>query len=264
MKRFWRYFVPVIASALLILFVAGILTTCEGQTVETDTELDVELWATNDRCYQHRAGGRAEVEGRWGIGFASAHLGAVWWGACDAKIPASPFNAEATKVLERAHGATVGLRSHGAFVGARIHRRAIQHIWLNRDRKNGWSGRAEPVQAACRADVAACPSIGYYDAIAPIMGYEGHGVDGHVLYNAYRWKALTLPWPDWEWDVHLTWKDWRIGTSGQAGGLADVAVSGRLERKIADRIWVGARLGSVPTPGWRDSLHRVAVSLSVQ
>lgn len=258
-----------------------------GPVLAGGAEAKMSVWAQHQRCYQHSMSGEGRAKLLWGPAFAEGFLRVKWWGACDAKIPSSFLNAEAGKVIERWHGVNLGVEIRGVQIGGTVRRDAVHHIWRHKDRHNyfpeSWQvGR----QAAFGGDAPNWPddrpqkaSLGYYDGAGPFVGYEGHGLDVELTGPQYRWKSLTLPWPEWTlnaeymysavWEVEtfvstMHFHGFRLEVYGQAGGPAYEALSGEAILRITRRVGIGVRGGRIDVPGWSKPVDRLAISLELR
>jgi hypothetical protein len=266
MARRWIRRLVYLVAVLVLLW--GAYSVAVAQTLTGEARGSVAVWAEHARCTQHAMTGEAQGTARLGVLFAEGFLSVKWWGACDAKIPSSPLNAEAGKVIERRHGVNIGVQWHGFQIGATVRRDAVHHIWRHKDRhahfpgnwrigRKGCNGEATPSHPAGKG----CPSIGYYDGVGPFLGYDAHGVDVTITGPQYRWKTLTLPWPNWTLRAEVALEEWQFRVYGQAGGPAYPALSGQIARKLGLRLWLGVRGGRIDAPGWRRPFDRVAVVL---
>lgn len=269
LRGFLRY--AVLIAALLFL-VAFMVECAYGQTLQDrltptfsgDVHAEARAWSTDDRCYQHDMEAGASIEALWGRWFAVGHLSMQWWGACDAKIPASFMNAESGRVIDRVHGAKAGVDLGAVRVGGAILRRSVHHFWRNAaaTRTNQFPADNDAVAAKerCRSG-GTCPGLGYYDALGPYIGVDAGPFSGEVAWLAYRWKALTLPWPSVLLEATYTMGPWEIGAEGQAGGEMEAALDASLYRRIFKRFWVGANVGRLSPPGWGKPIDRLAVGV---
>lgn len=252
----------------LILFGVLLWVMCpavRAQSLDVSGAGEISLWPHSDRCYQHSMGAAAEIEVEWGYLFAEGFLRGQWWGACDTKLEGSIFSAEAGRALERSHGGNAGIELWEVQAGVTVHRQAVHHFWRHGNRTGHFpeDNNARAAQQRCRAGDL-CPSIGYHQGVRGYLGYEDNGLNISVTTPPYQWKDLTLPWPDWMLDASFEWNAWRIRLAGQTGGLRESTLDMGLFRHLVQGIWVGARAGRIPAPGWREPLERVALTLRLQ
>jgi len=256
-----------------LLLIALLPAAASGQTLTTDLEGKAELWPSDDRCYQHRWSGSAQVGAEWGPATVESWLGMTWWGACDQLMPGNPLNAESGRVLQRSHGVRLWMRATDWLrVGAAIQRDAVHHIWRSKrdwrhsgfPRDNSWRGAQKRCSAPDKATPvhgsAVCPSLGYWDALGPIAEITLPALKVYLDVPVWSRTQLTLPPPTAIWSVmvfegHRPYLQYRGEIGPNGGAINDFEIGYRLTKTIS----VGVAGGVVGTPGWRADLRRVAL-----
>jgi len=257
LRKVFRYVIPTLGVLVLLWLLVSLLSCTQAQTLDTEWEAEVALWNQHTSCIQHTVTAGGEVEGRFGPAFAEIFAGWRWWGACDAKIPSSPLNAESGLAYTRRHGVNLGLSWRGLQLGATLRRRADQFVWRHADRHDHFPASWQVGRHGCRGEATpsrpageGCPSIGYWDGIRVYLGYEGHGASVEVIGPPWTWKTLTLPWPRWRATASYEFGRWHVSGQGRLGGPAHAAGHLSLSRRIAPRLWIGAKVGRAAAPGW--------------
>jgi hypothetical protein len=269
-----KYGVSAGVAVLLLAFALFLTEQCRGQVLDSAGvagEARMGLWAESQRSYQHAF--QVTLDARVGKGpvFAEGFFTGRWWGASDTKIPSSPLNAEAGKALERRHGVRLGMSSSGKAssveVGATVRRRAVHHIWRNKDRHNHFPGSWQIGQRGCRGQATpshpagqGCPSIGYEDGAGVFARVQGQSPSGSVIIflecRPFRWKTLTLPHHDVRLEARARRGGWDLRGELLLGGVKDPAYDLSLRRRLTSHVWVAAAYGLLSAPGWREHLRR--------
>lgn len=267
-----------IVSGLLVV-VALALSTCalraSAQTVTTSVQGGAEVWPHADRAYQNRLSAAGTVTARMGALRIEAWMRAIAWGASDAKRLGSVLSAEALRVIERRHGLAFYVQKKGLQLGPAIHRRAVHHIWRHKAQegrhdhfpgswqigRRGCNGKATPSHPAGEA----CPSIGYWDGVRTMVGYEGHGFDVRVLGPLWTWKeSLTLPWPSLIWKTSYESGPWTLRADGRAFGHVEWALDVEVRRELIGPVELGIAAGQVASPIWtEDNLQRITTTIII-
>jgi len=297
-KNLWR---AIVVAAALVLLWALLADLSSGQTAKADLGFTVEQWGGGDKTYMNRMSIDASVEGAWGLVWSEASIGGVWWGADEAKIAGSLWNVEAGKVLEYrrsfALALSVDLIADWALrLGGVVQRRGVHHIWQYKSREGRhdyFAARWEVGVSGCNGgrapnwppDAPQCPSIGYWDTVAPLLILESPGLTARVEAPMRTWKTLTLPYPRMQYFLTLRPGEWRVEARGEAFGPAgfgyDVEVSRSIPGVEFSAFGVDVDVPPVPflrigltasdhlsDPGWGkgpgDNLRRIGATLTVE
>lgn len=260
-SRSWAVSRVLIPSLLIVGLLACGPTEAVGQSFSIEGLGALTLWPHSDRCYQNGLSAGVQAQAKGGPGFAEGSFRVKWWGGCDSKFGGSLVKPEVGRSFERWYRINAGLEIHGVQLGVSFRRDAVQHFWRERI-DSPWEGGAEEVRRRCR-NGDACPSIGYYEGISGYLGLELLGFDVSVTTPPYRWEKQTLPWPGWTLEASYVWSQWRLGVTGQAGGLQEPTIEGRFYSKLSSRLWLGIRAGTLSSPDWHGPINRVAVSLEL-
>lgn len=270
----WTWGAWLVALFLMLL---GALTVHDamGQRLDARIEGGLDLWAQSDRCYQHTWQTEVEAEMNWGRLNVTGHVTRRIWGACDAKIPSSPINAEADKVNEMIHGAYGTLRLvDGLRAGVQVHRRKAHHIWRNKrskeNRHNHFPGSWQIGRETANGGSAPNwpeggpqrPSIGYWDAFGPRLAYRADAGHLAVTYLPFRWKSLTLPYSEWllrgEYRPN---EDWMIRVEANRDVLERIHGRLRVERRVIRSLWMGVEVAKRNSPDWAEPLRYVSATV---
>lgn len=290
-KKFIKYAVYIGVIAVLLGVGYSACNTVKSQSIQdslySDINLEASLWAEDDRCYQNILRADTNVRLRWNALYVGGFMDLKWWGACDAKIPGSPLNAEAAKVVERKHGLNAGIdvgiiygALDGLILGGTVRRRAVHHVWRNKNRHpwfpGGWKRGIRGCEGKAIKNYPAgegCPSIGYYDGVGGYVQYKNYNLDVVITTPQYRWKidnyekgfGLTLPFPAWTMDAEYRHDNWAVHVVGETGGERQTTYDIELERRLfTERFWVGASYGRLPVPGWLDPIERLSLSFHIR
>lgn len=258
---FWNTAAKVLFGFVAFLLLFLIVRDCTAQNVGTDINAKVEVWANKQDCYQNRFIGNASVNVNWNGIKLMPHMGIVWWGACDAKIVGSLLNAEAGKVLERKHGIEATYNYRGFIAGFAINRRAVHHIWRNKNRHPWFPGNWQLGRSGMNENGIPSypkgqgkPSIGYYDGIRGIIGYKDKNLKVRLYSPFYVWKtSLTLPYPSVSADLHYKHNSWFVDVEWDSGWRVGYNFDIGIRRKIVGPLSLGIRYGHIPRPGWIES-----------
>jgi len=268
-KKLIRYIVIAVGVLILSLLAVNI---ANSQTFGVET--DMKLWASPDRCYQNSmsVGVEAKVP-LYKILYTEGFMRAKWWGACDAKVPASPLNAEAGKVIERKHGVNLGIQIPSGFqFGTTLRRRAVHHIWRHKDRHNHFPGSWQIGRQGCTGgdapswpdDKPQCPSIGYWDGLRGFIGFENDRWDVIAMSPQYSWKSsLTLPYPDYILDAEYNRDKWGGELHLQGGEIVEFTYDVELKRRVFKELWISSGYGYINAPGWKSPLRRFYARVSM-
>lgn len=267
----WQKTAPWLAVAVLLVWGILAVRCAVGQTVTSDVGAMVEVWTGPEDKWQNRMQVRGQVLGKWGPLRLRVWMSGVWWGASDAKIAGSLLNAEAGRVLERRHGASVYGQWGGLQVGATVHRRAVHHIWRHKSRHRYFPGSWQIGRRGCNGASTpsyppgqGCPSIGYWDGVRPQVGYEGHGWDVRLRGPLVRWKTLTLPWPRWMGTASYETGAWTVTAEGRVGGPAGWSADFGVRRELIGPVEIGLRAGQVALPVWTENtIRRISTTITL-
>jgi hypothetical protein len=259
-----------------------------GPTLRSDLSFGIEQWAAPDKTYMNRMSGTAALRAAWGAVWARASIGLVWWGAPDAKIAGSLWNLEATNTIEFRRFASAGVRARiwggwAVCLGAAVQRRGAHHVWRHRERHGHFPARWEVGTEACNGGEAPawpegrpqCPSLGYWDVAAPVIGVRSRWLTARVVGPSLTWKTLTLPYPRYQISVAIRHGSkpgqWTFAVEGEAGGPAGLGYDLRVSRTLEAAPFLSIGLVAsdhLPDPGWGrgsgDNLRRIGARVSVK
>lgn len=299
-RNLWR---AIVVSAALFLLWLLFADVAFSQQVRSDVGYGIEQWSGGDKRYMNRMSVQVAVEAQLGALWTEGTVGGVWWGSDKAKISGSLWNVEAGKVLEyrRSFALAVVLKIAPQWalrLGGVAQRRGVHHIWQFKSRE----GRHDYFPAGWRVGISGCnggrapnwppdgpqcPSIGYWDTVAPLLILEGRWLTARIEGPMRRWKDLTLPYPRVQYFLTVRPGKWRIGTRGEAFGPAgfgyDVEVSRSLPGAEFTLPILGIPIDIPPVeflrigltasdhlsdPGWGvgpgDNLRRIGATLTVE
>lgn len=266
----YRWGVPIAVAALL----AWLVVDCaRGQRVSVRGEGGLVAWATSSHGYQHAMRGRADLTATWQPAenlhiFARAKLSLKRWGTDDAFIEHALLSAETARVYSRRQGASLGVRYRWVEIGAELDRRSVHHVWRHRGReprhpyfpgswKVGRSGHApsydiDPIY----------PSLGYWEVLRGYVRARPGPAEITLRLPGWRWKTLTLPWPQVRLRATYRWQSWWVTLDVQGLGHRQPSGTLRLSRHLRGPLWLQASGGWAHPPQWRDQrLGRLAFGL---
>ncbi len=297
-ENLWRAIV-ILAALFLLWFFYG--DAAGAQTVRPHLEFGLEQWSSGDKDYMNRMSVEAALEAQWGIVWAEGTVSGVWWGSERSKISGSLWNTEAGKTLEYRRSAALAVAwkvapSWVVRLGGIVQRRGVHHLWQFKSqegRHDFFPGDWEVGVAGCNGgrapnwppDGPQCPSIGYWDTVAPLLILESEMLTARVEGPMQTWKDLTLPYPRVQYFLTVRPAKWRLEVEGEAFGPAgfgyDVEVSRSLPGAEFSVLGLDVDIPPLPfvrlgltasdhlsDPGWGmgtgDNLRRVGATLTIE
>ena len=213
----------------------------------------VEVWSSADRRFQHRMMGEITIHIHHGPIHLRSYLGMTWWGSDSTNIEGSFLNLEANRVLERRHGAEVGVQIGPCELGGWIGRRGIE--WMGQRRVWEKGGARDAFERG-----PPFPTIGYHDGLSPRISCYGVSIRGPLIH----WHELTLPWPDYVLDVRTSWRGWMfVGTSSFGGLRRGTAFDAAVSYQVKTPVLLRVAYGHLEHPGFERPLRRWSVGIIV-